>query len=317
MINSTYKYAQAMGYVSRIASTIAYIVNGNMYEYDACVHFKICRKDLYSFYSFSRNAAKKSISTPKTQSKEVIALWYASLLTRSVEALANGASISVIVNTFGVSRSNINWVVSKAMEEYVKDDPTELDLYRLVLGGDISAKDLPVDYKETVKYLLGLLSPRREMVLRMRIGLDNNKHTLDQVAREFNVTKEVVRRIESQALMELRSSGKVDMLKLGIKKYNSLPTTKEIVGKDKPIEQFNFSVRTYNCLKRAGFNTLSDFNGVSVYKLLQIRNFREWCVEEVISSLKKSKCVSFSGNVDNISLTKDVDALRGITIKIL
>ena len=236
------KYAQALGYVSRIASVISCIVNRNMYEYDACVYYKVYRKDLYSFYTFSHNAAKKSISTPKTQSKEVIALWYASLLMRSVEALANGASISVTVNTFGVSRSNINWVVSKAMEEYVKDDPPELDLYRLVLGGDISAKDLPVDYKETVKYLLGLLSPRREMVLRMRIGLDNNKHTLDQVAREFNVTKEFVRRIESQALMELRSSGKVDILKLGIKKYNSLPTTKEIVGRDEPIDMFNLDM---------------------------------------------------------------------------
>ena len=49
------------------------------------------------------------------------------------------------------------------------------------------------------------LTPREERVLRMRFGLiDGKSHTLEEVGKEFDVTRERIRQIESKALRKLR-----------------------------------------------------------------------------------------------------------------
>ena len=49
------------------------------------------------------------------------------------------------------------------------------------------------------------LTPREEQVLRMRFGLTDGKpHTLEEVGKEFDVTRERIRQIESKALRKLR-----------------------------------------------------------------------------------------------------------------
>ena len=50
-----------------------------------------------------------------------------------------------------------------------------------------------------------LLTPEEEQVLRMRFGLTDGKpHTLEEVGKEFDVTRERIRQIESKALRKLR-----------------------------------------------------------------------------------------------------------------
>ena len=49
------------------------------------------------------------------------------------------------------------------------------------------------------------LSPREQKILEMRFGLINGiAHTLEQVGREFGVTRERVRQIEAKALLKLK-----------------------------------------------------------------------------------------------------------------
>ena len=49
------------------------------------------------------------------------------------------------------------------------------------------------------------LDPREEQVIRMRFGLDGqNPQTLEEVGKEFNVTRERIRQIEAKALRKLR-----------------------------------------------------------------------------------------------------------------
>ena len=59
--------------------------------------------------------------------------------------------------------------------------------------------------REQLEEVLTTLTPREEQVLRMRFGLTDGKaHTLEEVGKEFNVTRERIRQIESKALRKLR-----------------------------------------------------------------------------------------------------------------
>ena len=59
--------------------------------------------------------------------------------------------------------------------------------------------------REQLLEVLDTLTPREEMVLRLRFGLDDGKtRTLEEVGKEFNVTRERIRQIEAKALRKLR-----------------------------------------------------------------------------------------------------------------
>ena len=59
--------------------------------------------------------------------------------------------------------------------------------------------------KETLLVVLNSLTPREEKVLRLRYGVDDGRpRTLEEVGREFNVTRERIRQIEAKALRKLR-----------------------------------------------------------------------------------------------------------------
>ena len=59
--------------------------------------------------------------------------------------------------------------------------------------------------KETVGAVLGSLSPRERQVLELRFGLgDGRARTLEEVGRDFDVTRERIRQIEAKALRQLR-----------------------------------------------------------------------------------------------------------------
>ncbi|HMB55194.1 MAG TPA: RNA polymerase sigma factor RpoD [Thermoanaerobaculia bacterium] len=59
--------------------------------------------------------------------------------------------------------------------------------------------------KDSTRSVLKTLTPREELVLRMRFGVgEDSEHTLEEVGRSFNVTRERIRQIESKALRKLR-----------------------------------------------------------------------------------------------------------------
>jgi len=67
---------------------------------------------------------------------------------------------------------------------------------------------------EQVRVILGDLSPKERKILEMRHGLlDGIYHTLEEVGREFGVTRERIRQIEAKALEKIRIHGKARHLK--------------------------------------------------------------------------------------------------------
>jgi len=68
--------------------------------------------------------------------------------------------------------------------------------------------------KEQLIDVLDTLTPREEKVLRLRFGLDDGRaRTLEEVGKEFNVTRERIRQIEAKALRKLRHPSRSKKLK--------------------------------------------------------------------------------------------------------
>ena len=90
------------------------------------------------------------------------------------------------------------------------------------LGDSIPDEDAPAPsdvashtmLKEQLAEVLSTLTPREEKVLRLRFGLeDGRSRTLEEVGKEFNVTRERIRQIEAKALRKLRHPSRSKKLK--------------------------------------------------------------------------------------------------------
>ncbi len=79
--------------------------------------------------------------------------------------------------------------------DFIEDDKTQTP------GDSVTS----IMLKEQLLGVLDTLTPREEKVLRLRYGIDDGKpRTLEEVGREFNVTRERIRQIEAKALRKLR-----------------------------------------------------------------------------------------------------------------
>ncbi|QJC37756.1 RNA polymerase sigma factor RpoD [Enterobacteriaceae endosymbiont of Donacia bicoloricornis] len=83
-----------------------------------------------------------------------------------------------------------------------------------------STLELPLDsatsesLKTATYNILSSLTPREAKVLRMRFGIDmNSDHTLEEVGKQFDVTRERIRQIEAKALRKLRHPSRSEILK--------------------------------------------------------------------------------------------------------
>ena len=90
------------------------------------------------------------------------------------------------------------------------------------LGDLIEDKNaiLPIDaaiqsnLRDTTTRVLASLTPREERIVRMRFGLGmNNDHTLEEVGKQFSVTRERIRQIEAKALRKLKHPGRSRVLR--------------------------------------------------------------------------------------------------------
>ncbi|HHY81851.1 MAG TPA: sigma-70 family RNA polymerase sigma factor [Clostridiales bacterium] len=90
------------------------------------------------------------------------------------------------------------------LSNFVKDDISQS------IEEQIEQKEL----KHIVKELLNTITPKEQKVLKLRYGIeDNRQRTLEEVGKEFNVTRERIRQIEARALRKLRHPSRSKLLK--------------------------------------------------------------------------------------------------------
>ncbi len=76
-----------------------------------------------------------------------------------------------------------------------------------------------LNLQEQTRRVLGTLTPREEKVLRMRFGIgERSDHTLEEVGKSFDVTRERIRQIEAKALRKLRHPSRLKKLKSLVEK---------------------------------------------------------------------------------------------------
>ncbi|MBR3335138.1 MAG: RNA polymerase sigma factor RpoD [Clostridia bacterium] len=117
-----------------------------------------------------------------------------------------------IAKEMGISETKVREIIKIAQEPVSLETPIgeEEDSH---LGDFIPDEDAPAPaeaasfalMKEQLMDVLDTLTPREEKVLRLRFGLDDgHQRTLEEVGKEFNVTRERIRQIEAKALRKLR-----------------------------------------------------------------------------------------------------------------
>ncbi len=120
----------------------------------------------------------------------------------------------------GMTEQQVNEILQFAQNTVSLDSPVSED-GESVLGDFIpdetqnpcNSIDI-LSLKEQMVAVLRTLAPREEKVLRLRYGMEDGRtRTLEEVGREFNVTRERIRQIESKALKKLKQTSRVKMLK--------------------------------------------------------------------------------------------------------
>ena len=83
---------------------------------------------------------------------------------------------------------------------------------KLVISPTEAAQNF--NLSDQTKTVLETLTPREEKVLRMRFGIgERSDHTLEEVGRDFSVTRERIRQIEAKALRKLRHPSRAKKLR--------------------------------------------------------------------------------------------------------
>lgn len=126
-----------------------------------------------------------------------------------------------IAEEMGITEEKVRDILKIAQEPVSLETPIgeEEDSH---LGDFIPDDDAPAPaeaaaftlLKEQLMEVLDTLTPREEKVLRLRFGLDDGRaRTLEEVGKEFNVTRERIRQIEAKALRKLRHPSRSKRLK--------------------------------------------------------------------------------------------------------
>jgi len=138
-----------------------------------------------------------------------------------VQELGREPTLSEISKTLGISEEKIAEVMKIAQDPVSLETPVgeedDSHLGDFIPDGEVAEPAESATFnmlRQQLGEVMQTLSPREAKVLRLRFGLEDGRaHTLEEVGKEFDVTRERVRQIEAKALRKLRHPSRSKLLK--------------------------------------------------------------------------------------------------------
>ncbi len=137
-----------------------------------------------------------------------------------MQELGRDPSPSEIAERMGISEQRVNEIQKIAQDPVSLESPVgEEDESKIADFVEDDTILSPTDHttqdvlKAQLLAVIETLTPREQKVIRLRYGLDDNHpRTLEEVGKEFNVTRERIRQIEAKALRKLRHPNRIKKL---------------------------------------------------------------------------------------------------------
>jgi RNA polymerase primary sigma factor len=147
---------------------------------------------------------------------------YQQVVRRLVQDLGREPLPEEVASEMGVDVEKIHHIMkisqdTVSLEAPVGDDDDEGSLLADFIADEDSVTPETMAgrriLRDHLQEIISELSPREQKILRMRFGLDDGiTHTLEEVGKEFGVTRERIRQIEAKAIERMRAHGLVRKL---------------------------------------------------------------------------------------------------------
>lgn len=152
----------------------------------------------------------------------------------------------------------------------------------------------PADFDGSLEYVLHTLTERERRILgfRYKDGL-----IYEEIGKCECVSHERIRQINAKALRKLRHPDRLNYLKYGVSgviawkaesaRAAAIASLQKPDITDMTLEELELSVRSYNCLKRAGISTLHEIAEMTFDELCHVRNLGKKSIDEISCMLTR------------------------------
>ena len=183
--------------------------------------------------------------------------------------------------------------------------------YNLIEDLELEPCECFEHFNERLEFLLTklVITDREEKIIRLYY-IDGK--TFEEIGKEFGTTRERIKQIHAKAIEKLKLFKKYfyvgkwcSMEELAKEEYQKYLETQKsfrtyesakqyilqyesgtfLPLKEQKIENLDLTMRSYNCLKRAGIRTIGDLLNFSYYDLIKIRNLGRKSMKEILDTI--------------------------------
>lgn len=193
-----------------------------------------------------------------------------------------------------------------------KKEEYPFNLLMDVFGDEPCMVMFPDDLEIALEFVLWRLAKDYERSVKILLMRYREHKSFDQIAAVIGATRERVRQIVAEMLRKLRHPSRLDYIRFGMtemlvkreqngyeKGYKDgfLDGQRDAKGENVheltvpraniPLEDMDFSVRSYNCLKRAGVKSITDIAKMDFNQLIRVRNLGRKSMDEIIMKMRE------------------------------